>query len=226
MENRSILFVDDDRAILTIYKAFMEKKGYCAFTCRSGEEAMTFLSGQSVDCIVLDVMMPGTDGFSLLPEIRKLSDAPVLFLSGKTESADRIRGLSLGADDYIVKPCSLEELALRIGLNIRKNEAAHRTEDALEYPPLKIELTDRKVFCKDKEILLSNREYELLLLFVRNPGTVLTYEQIGIFLNRAYLEADRQTVMTAVSRLRKKMDLYAKAADLIKTVRGEGYRLS
>jgi len=224
MGNRSILFVDDDREILKIYKAYMEKKEYSVFTCADGQEALAFLAQNKTDCIVLDVMMPGEDGFTVLAEIRKLSDAPVLFLSGKTEVSERVKGLSLGADDYIVKPCSLEELSLRIGLNIRKNAAVNRKQ-FLEIPPLTIGLTDRKVRYADREIVLSNREYELLLLFAENPGSTLTFERIGTAMNGTYLSRDRQTVMTAVSRLRKKLKLYAKAPDLIETVWGEGYRL-
>ena len=223
MENRVILFADDDREILRIYKAFMEKKGYSVFTCEDGAGALDFLAENKADCIVLDVMMPGQDGFELLPKIRERSDAPVLFLSGKTGTSDRIRGLSLGADDYITKPCSLEELSLRIELNIRKNDAAER-QNLLEYPPLWIDLTDRKVRYGEEEIVLSNREYELLVLFARNPEIILTFEQIGTAMNGAYLSVDRQNVMTAVSRLRKKMKMYAKTPDLIETVWGEGYR--
>lgn len=224
MSEKCVLFVDDDKEILRIYKQYMDKKGFRAETFPDGDSALAFLAEEAADCIVLDVMMPGHDGFSLLPEIKKLSDAPVLFLSGKTDEGSRIKGLTLGADDYINKPCSLEELALRIEINIRKNRPFVSPKNILEFPPVRIDLTERKAYCRDEEILLSNREYELLLLFGENAGEILTYEDIGKAIFGTYLQTDRQTVMMNVSRLRKKLQSYAKAADMIETVWGEGYR--
>ncbi len=224
MPERCILFVDDDSEVLMIYRKYMENKGYRTAGCADGSSALGFLAENKADCIVLDVMMPGEDGFSILPEIKKLSDAPVLFLSGRTKDQDRIKGLSLGADDYINKPCSLEELALRIEINIRRSRPESVNANVMEFPPLKILIAERKVFCGEKEIVLSNLEYDLLLLFAENAGTVLTYERIGVSIYGAYLVNDRQRVMMAVSRLRKKLEQYARTGNLIETVWGEGYR--
>lgn len=225
MKEERVLLVDDDTEASNIQKRFLEKKGFEVRTCGNGEEAVSFLEKNPVDCIVLDVMMPGKDGFEVLPEIRSLSDAPVLFLSGKGETEDKIRGLSSGADDYITKPCSLEELALRIEINIRKNRPKERLAEVLEVPPLKILLLERKVFCHEQEVLLSNREYELLLLFAKKPKETLTFEEIGKAINGTYLLSDRQAVMMTTSRLRKKLEQFAGISDLIETVWGEGYRL-
>ena len=224
MPEKRVLFVDDDREILQIHKQYMEKKGYTVAVCPDGESALNYLSKNQADCIVLDVMMPGPDGFEILPKIRQLSDAPVLYLSGRTGDEDRIKGLTLGADDYISKPCSLEELGLRIDINIRKSNPLPKRDNILEYPPLTIERNTHKVYCRDEEVLLSNREYDLLLLFAENAGKTLTYEQIGIAMTGIFLPADRQTVMMNVSRLRKRLEAYAKAANMIETVWGEGYR--
>ena len=220
-----VLLVDDDQEALKINQRFLEKKGFAVAACKDGKEAVSFLKDHKADCIVLDVMMPGADGFSVFPEIKKYSEAPVLFLSGKADPEDRIRGLSLGADDYISKPCSLEELALRIGINIRKNRRSQNSLDELDVPPLRILPLKRKVFCMDQEVLLSNREYELLLLFARNPNRTLTFEEVGKTINGTYLQSDRQAVMMTASRLRKKLEQYAGVTGMIETVWGEGYRL-
>ncbi|MBR3242375.1 MAG: response regulator transcription factor [Parasporobacterium sp.] len=220
-----VLLIDDDKEALKINKKYLEKRGFEVGLCEDGSSAVEFLKNNRVDCIVLDIMMPGQDGFEIFPELRKLSDAPVLFLSARGEDADRIRGLSLGADDYISKPCSLEELALRIEINIRKSRPKEGALGELEIPPLKIMALERKVYYGEKEVLLSNREYELLLLFAKNENRVLTFEEIGIAVNGSYLVSDRQAVMMTVSRLRKKLDQYAGISNMIETVWGEGYVL-
>lgn len=225
MAGEFVLLVDDDSEALTIYRRFLERKGFTVGTCADGGQMLDFLKTGKADCIVLDVMMPGEDGFSVFKKLRDLSRAPVIFLSGKTEEQDRIRGLSLGADDYMTKPCSLEELALRIGIQIRKQKSEEEREDVLSVPPLSIRLLERKVFCGEEEILLSNREYELLVLFAKNPGRTLTFEEIGTAINGTYLLSDRQAVMMTASRLRKKLEQYAGVTGLIETVWGEGYCL-
>lgn len=225
MAKERILLVDDDKEALTIYQRYLKKKGYEVETCSSAEEALSCLKDSRADCIVLDVMMPGEDGFQVLPKIRSLSEAPVIYLSGKAEAEDRIKGLSLGADDYVTKPCSLEELSLRIGIQIRKKTVEESRKDVLEIPPLMIRRLERKVFCGSEEVLLSNREYELLLLLAQNPGRTLTFEEIGKAINGNYLLSDRQAVMMTASRLRKKLEQFAGVRGLIETVWGEGYRL-
>ena len=116
----NILLVDDDRELLGLLGRFLLGKGYQVFTAPTAMEAIALLRQREVSCIVLDVMMPDMDGFTAFPLIRRLTKAPVLFMTGCTEEADRIRGLTLGADDYILKPCSMEELSLRIAINIQK----------------------------------------------------------------------------------------------------------
>lgn len=220
-----ILLVDDDRDVLHIHKQYLSGKGYRVFTAGNAAEAISFLRKKNVACIVLDVMMPDMDGFTAFPLIRRVSNAPVLFMTGRTGDEDRIRGLMLGADDYIIKPCSLEELSLRIAINIRKSQLLAQNRDVLEYPPLRLELGAHSAYCGSEKIQLSNREYDLLLLFARNPDELLTFEQIGMELNGAYLEADRKTVMVNTSRLRKKLEQYPGLENLIETVWGKGYRL-
>lgn len=223
VQNR-VLLVDDDREVLLLNGEYLKRKGLEVFLAENAPSAMEQLKINTVDCIVLDVMMPGTDGFEAFEDIRKLSQAPILFLTGRTEEADRIRGLTLGADDYIIKPCSLEELALRIRINIRRSAKTPEKESVLEFPPLRIELLQHKAFHLNEEILLSNREYELLALFARNPGRELSFREIGQQLYNGYIEADRKNIMMTASRLRKKLEGYVGMENIIETVWGKGYR--
>jgi len=220
-----ILLADDDREVLHIHRQFLTEKGYRVYTAGNIAEALAVVRQHRVSCIVLDVMMPDMDGFTAFPLIRRLTDAPVLFMTGRTEDSDRIRGLSLGADDYIVKPCSMEELALRIAINIRKSQITAESRNVLEFPPLRIELDSHSAWCGKERIPLSNREYELLLLFAKRPDELVSFEQIGLALNGVYLEADRKTIMVNTSRLRKKLEQYPGLSNRIETVWGKGYRL-
>lgn len=223
VQNR-VLLVDDDREVLLLNGEYLKRKGLEVFLAENAPSAMEQLKKNTVDCIVLDVMMPGTDGFEAFEDIRKLSQAPILFLTGRTEEAERIRGLTLGADDYIIKPCSLEELALRIRINIRRSARTPEKESVLEFPPLRLELLQHKAFHLNEEILLSNREYELLALFARNPGRELSFREIGQQLYNGYMEADRKNIMMTASRLRKKLEGYVGLENIIETVWGKGYR--
>ena len=225
MKDNVVLLVDDDSDALMINRKYLEGKGFTIYTCLNAEEAVEFLKSNKVDCIVLDVMMPGKDGFEAFPEIRALTEAPILYLSARGEAEDRVCGLALGADDYITKPCSLEEMALRLELHIRKSRPKQSADGEIGIPPLRILPLERKVFCGEEEVLLSNREYDMLLYFARNPGRTLTFEEIGTAVNGTWLPGDRQNVMMTVSRLRKKLETYGGASDLIATVWGEGYRL-
>lgn len=219
-----ILMVDDDREVLHINGEFLKHKGYRVFLADRIQGAFDILKKEQIQCIILDVMMPDMSGFEAFGKIRELTEAPVLFLTGRTEEADRIHGLMLGADDYIVKPCSLEELDLRIKINIRRAQKTVMPGSVLEYPPLTIDLLQHKAFHIREEILLSNREFELLTLLAQNPGKEMTFMEIGQQLYNSYLEADRKNIMVTASRLRKKLESYVGMEQMIETIWGKGYR--
>lgn len=220
----SLLLVDDDREVLHIHGEYLRRKGYLVYLAMNAAEALKVLDQVEVHCIVLDVMMPGMDGFEAIEALRKKTNAPVLFLTGRGAENDRIKGLSLGAEDYITKPCSLKELALRIQIRIRRSLPTLQQDTCVEFPPLRVNLTERKVFHEEEEIYLSNREYELLVMFVRNPGRELTFEEIGLKIYGTYLEEDRKNIMVTASRLRKKLEGYVGLEHMIETVWGKGYR--
>jgi DNA-binding response OmpR family regulator len=192
-------------------------------TALTVKEAAACIARAQPDCIVMDVMMPGMDGFEGYSYLRKKSDAPILFLTGKTEEEDRIRGLMLGAEDYIVKPYSLQELSLRILIHIRRQEKVEQKAGTLLFPPLRIELLEHRAFYNEQELPLSNREFDLLALLARHPQETMTFEQIGTALFGTYLDTDRKNVMVTASRLRKKLEGCVGLERMIETVWGQGY---
>jgi len=161
--------------------------------------------------------------YGTLKLLRNLTQVPVLFLTGRTEEQDRIKGLTLGAVDYVTKPCSLEELALRIQIHITRYQGVTGQTGVLEFPPLRIELLNHRVFYRDEEILLSNKEYELLVCLAKHRREVMTFERIGQETMGGYIEADRRNIMMNASRLRKKLEGYVGLESMIETVWGKGY---
>lgn len=225
-----ILLVDDDAEVLDINKKFLIKEGYQVAVSTSPAKAISLLKQHPCDCIVLDVMMPELNGFDVCIKIREFSDIPIIFLTGKVSEEDRINGLEVGADDYVVKPYSIKELSLRIQALVRRRTAGSPTvkgavpATTLTFPPLQIDTVGHKVYCNDEEIALSNREFALLHLLASQPEKTITFEEIGAKLLGVYTENDRRSIMVNTSRLRKKLEEYPELSGLIETVWSEGYK--
>lgn len=222
MSNK-VLLIDDDKDVLQINAKYLTTNGFDVKITSHPSVVMKVLKEFSPDCIVLDVMMPEMDGMALCRQIRALSQTPIIFLSGKTEEEDRIRGLMLGADDYITKPYSLRELAVRIQTNIRRHTISSSTS-ILSFPPLSVDTIAHKVYYNDEEVPLSNREYELLLLLINQKNEIVTFEDIAMKIWGSYSESDRRSIMVNASRLRKKMEAYPGLEQMIETVWSKGYR--
>ena len=216
-----ILIIEDDRAIARIEKDYLEMSGFSVTLAEDGETGCrTALSGQ-FDLILLDVMLPGMDGFTVLQTLRDRLDVPILLVTARTEDLDKIRGLGLGADDYIEKPFSPGVLVARIRANLNQYARLKQggRSQTLQAGNLSLDTRSRRVFLDGQEIPLKNKEYELLLFFMRNPGTVFDRETLY---ERVWgLEAlgDNATVAVHINRLREKL-----GEGLIQTVRGAGYR--
>ncbi|MBR6643580.1 MAG: response regulator transcription factor [Lachnospiraceae bacterium] len=225
-----ILLIDDDAEVLDINKKFLMKEGYQVAASTSAIKAISVLKKQPCDCIILDVMMPEISGFDACAKIREFTDTPIIFLTGKSAEDDRINGLMLGADDYIVKPYSLKELSLRINALMRRRQAVSSAakeetpSTILSFPPLRIDTVAHKVFCNEEEISLSNREFSLLHLLASHPEKTITFEDIGTKIWGTYAEADRRSIMVNTSRLRKKLEDYPELDGMIETVWSEGYK--
>ncbi|NLO09104.1 MAG: response regulator transcription factor [Clostridiales bacterium] len=217
----NILFVDDDIDFLEINARYFTKEGHNVKISSTSEHVFRLLKSFQPDCIVLDVMMPGMNGFEVCKRIRSFSRVPIIFLSARTGENDRIKGLILGGDDYLVKPYSFRELSARIRVQLRHNSRIDANR--ISYPPLSLDLKQHKAFYNNEDILLSNREYDLLLLLVTNANQVVTYEAISNHIWGTYTESDRKTIMVIASRLRKKLDSYQELTNNIESVWSKGY---
>jgi DNA-binding response OmpR family regulator len=218
----NILFIDDDADILEINEKYFKKEGHIVKTSKNPESVFYLINNFKPDCIVLDVMMPRINGFELCKRIRSLSPVPIIFLSGRINESDKVRGLLLGGDDYLVKPYSFCELSARIQAQLRRYNK-HINSTLISYPPLSLDLTNHKAFYLKEEIHLSNREFALLHLLVTNANQPVTFETISYSIWGTYSESDRKTIMVIVSRLRKKLDSYRELANRIETVWSAGY---
>lgn len=219
-----LLLVDDDKEVLEVNKKYFETNGFEVKVCESADAAFKMLEVYKPDCVLLDVMMPGTDGFAAFDTIKKLSSgAPVIFLTGRISEDDKVDGLLLGADDYIEKPYSLKELSARVQVQLRKRTPVVKQSNIINVRPLKIDIVAHKAFFNDDEIPLSNREYDLLYMLAKKPNEVVTFEEIGIEFFGVYTENDRRTIMVTASRMRKKVEDYTGMDNIIETSYGKGY---
>jgi DNA-binding response OmpR family regulator len=219
----NILVVEDDPRISDVLEYALKTDGYEVQTAQRGREAAEIARRSSPGLIVLDVGLPDIDGFEVCRIVRTFSDVPVIFLTSRSDEIDRVVGLEIGGDDYVVKPFSPRELLARIKAILRRN---HRPVDAstaaeqLRYGPITIDPAKFRIHCQGREIVLTAQEFKLLELLVRSPGRVFTRAQV---LNRAWgdggLVTDR-TIDVHVKSLRKKFGEF----EFIETVRGVGYR--
>lgn len=216
-----ILMVEDDLRLVEIVKTYVENEGFHFFTAKDGEEAEERLFERDYHVIILDVMLPDTDGWTILRNLRKTSQVPVIMLTARSEEDDRLFGFEMGADDYVTKPFSAKELIMRIKALLKRTQV-QSAEDLFTYRNLKIELSSRKVYIDQNQVDLTPNEYDLLKYFIDNQNIALSREKI---LNAVWgydYFGDLRTVDTHIKRLRKKL---GDCSNVIETVRGVGYRM-
>jgi DNA-binding response OmpR family regulator len=217
-----VLVVDDEAAIRDLLEYGLGQAGFAVQSAVDGREAIEAIRAWSPEVIILDVMLPETDGFTLLPALRRLTDVPIVMLSAKTETAEKVAGLSRGADDYVGKPFELEELIARLHSALRRPRMELRQTFA--YADLSVDLARRSVYRGNRRVELSTREFDLLLTFVRHPEQVFTRTQLLDLVWGVDRDVVPNTVETYVSYLRAKLDS-GEAVKLIQTLRGVGYTL-
>jgi len=219
----TVLVVDDQEDIVDLMRDFLEAEGYAVVTALEGGAALDLLRHQRIDVVLLDVMMPGPSGFEIVRRIRELGDVPVLFLSAKQEDSDKIRGLGLGADDYIVKSATPGEVIARIKAVLRRTRRGELPPPAvLDFGRLTIDLRAHEVRIDDNPVPFTAREFELLQLMAEHPRQVFTREQLYERFWGAY--GDRHTLTVHIGRLREKIEEDPAHPKLIVTVWGVGYR--
>lgn len=217
-----VLVVDDEAAIRDLLDYGLGQAGFSVHSVVDGREAIEAIRSWSPEVIILDVMLPETDGFTLLPALRRLTDVPIVMLSAKTETAEKVAGLSRGADDYVGKPFELEELIARLHSALRRPRMELRQTFA--YADLSVDLARRSVYRGNRRVELSTREFDLLLTFVRHPEQVFTRTQLLDLVWGVDRDVVPNTVETYVSYLRAKLDS-GEPVKLIQTLRGVGYTL-
>ncbi|MDP1889270.1 MAG: response regulator transcription factor [Gemmatimonadaceae bacterium] len=220
-----ILVVDDEPDIVALVVYHLAKDGYRVSSASSGSEALATARRERPALIVLDLMLPGLSGFEVLEQLRAddaTADIAVLMLTARKEEPDRIKGLSLGADDYLTKPFSPQELVLRVRAILRRSTAAPATGDLLTIGTLAIDRAAHTVTVRGREVELTPTEFKLLLLLAERRGRVQGRAQLLENVWEAAPDIQTRTVDMHVQRLRSKLE---SAGDLIETVRGFGYRL-
>lgn len=230
MENQTdsgarVLIVEDEPEIASLVAYHLEKAGYVVSIAAEGEEAVTRARSERPALIILDLMLPGISGFQVLEVIRgsdEIRDTAVLMLTALREDEDRIRGLSLGVDDYVTKPFNPEELVLRVGAILRRVGSQNASVKVLTAGPISVDPFAHRVTVSGAEVDLTSMEYRLLLLLIQQPGRVVGRPQLLEGVWAAVPDLQTRTVDVHVQRLRSKLGA---AGAMIETIRGHGYRI-
>lgn len=209
--NYTILIAEDDKDIVELLKLYLEKNGYRVLTAGDGEEALRLIESEDVDFGIFDIMMPKMDGISLIKEVRKKKNFPIMVLSAKNQDVDKIMGLDVGADDYMTKPFNPMEVVARVRAGLRRfynlNDDTKESDNTVvrvgEFvlDPVSISITKN-----GENILLTPMEFKILALLMKSPGRVFTKNQIFEFINGQYIESDDNTLMVHISKLREKIE--------------------
>lgn len=231
---RRILIVEDDADISMVEEAYLEAAGFQTVIVTDGGEVSGLLKEERFDLILLDLMLPGKSGYEICREIRDKVDIPILMVTARTESVDKIRGLGLGADDYIAKPFDPAELVARVNANLRQYDRVTRKlpeekdtrPEEIRTHDLRILVNSWKVYKGDKEIRFPNREFELLKFLAMNPNIVFSKEQLFEKIWGYEYMGDNATVMVHINRIREKIEDDSKNPKILETVWGVGYRFN
>ncbi|MDP5273703.1 response regulator transcription factor [Chengkuizengella axinellae] len=225
----TILVADDETNITDVCSRYLEREGYHVITVNDGEVALEMWKKESLDLIILDLMMPGKTGWQVCEEIRNKDDIPIIMLTARAEEMDRVMGLTMGADDYLTKPFSPRELVLRVKGILRRQQRVvaqpFSEPDIIKFSGLEIDVKKRSVTVNGKPIELTYKEFEVLLLLSSHPNQVFSRDQL---LNKVWnsdYEGDMNTVTVHVRRLREKIEPDASKPKYIKTVWGIGYKI-
>lgn len=217
-----ILVVEDQEEIRSIVEKYLDKEGYTVYLAKDGFEALNLFNNNIIHLVLLDIMMPGIDGFEVLKEIRKISEVPVIMLTARQEEMDRLKGFTTGADDYVVKPFSVKELMMRIKRLLKRiyNEA---DEIIYRYADLSLHTNSMKLYKGNEEIQLTSAEYSLLLVMFKNQGQVLTREQLIEMAYGSEYEGYDRNIDSYIKRIRQKIEKDSRNPQILVTKYGAGY---
>jgi two-component system response regulator ResD len=222
----SVLVVDDEPVITEVVSRYLERAGYDTRVAADGLEALRLAGAAPPDLVVLDLMLPGLDGLEVMRQLQERRSTSVILLTAKGEAADRIAGLRLGADDYVVKPFSPAELLARVDAVLRRRQPTPETEreEPTVFDGLEIDPSARRVIVRGQEVALTVREFDLLLFLVRHPGQVFSRDQLMDAVWQYTFYTDTSTVTVHMRRLRAKVEVDPAEPCWLQTVWGVGYR--
>ncbi len=227
-----VLIIDDDKELCALMKKCVEQENLAAVVAGGGIEGLHIL-GENKDTyslIILDIMMPDLDGFQVLQQVRQTSNVPVLMLTAKSDEEDKVSGLRMGADDYLTKPFSINELMARVNSLIRRytllNPTSSTETDCMVFQGMTIDNLNRLVFMNDVQVELTGKEFDLLSFLAANKGKVFTKKQIYTHVWEEEYAFDDSNIMSFISKLRKKIEPDPEHPFYILTVRGVGYRFN
>ncbi|HHV65719.1 MAG TPA: response regulator transcription factor [Peptococcaceae bacterium] len=224
----TILIAEDEMDIRNLVQLNLEREGYVVIAVKDGLEALEVIRKEAIDLAILDVMMPNLDGFNLLRKIRQISNIPVIFLTARGDDMDKVLGLGIGADDYLVKPFSMAELIARVGAQLRRKHQYSLPKqlkpEQVVYGDLVLDKNGCSVYKNGVPVELNAKEYKLLEYLMENPARVFTKKQLyrAVWDEETYY--DDNTIMVHISHLRNKIEKDPKNPEYIKTIRGIGYK--
>ncbi len=228
-DDAHLLIVDDDERIRSLLRKFLVRNGFLVTTARDAAHARRILSGLEFDLIVLDVMMPGEDGVSLCRDLRQTITTPIMLLTAKAETDDRISGLEAGADDYLAKPFEPKELLLRINAILRRvpeAEPATVVPKVMHMGPVRYDIERGEMWRGDDLVRLTATESQLMRIFSASPGEPISRAQLVEELSRSGGQTQERAVDVQITRLRRKIEVDPKQPRYLQTVRGAGYMLA
>ncbi len=219
-----LLIIEDNIELGTILCDFLTKDGYSLFLARSGEEGMEYISKNTVKLVLLDIMLPGIDGFGVCQLIRKQGNVPIIIMSARVDKRDKISGLELGADDYVEKPVDIDLLSAKIAALLRRNYELRDKSNIISDQDITIDMNSNTVYYKNVPLIMTIKEYELLLLFLQNKGKTLRKEWLFDKVWGVDSFSEPSTLTVHINKLREKIEETPKTPKKIMTVWGVGYK--
>lgn len=223
-----VLIVEDEESIAEIEKDYLELSGFSVVIEKDGTVGLAKALGEDFDIIILDLMLPGSDGFEICKRVREVKNTPIILVSAKKEDIDKIRGLGLGADDYITKPFSPSELVARVKAHIaryaRLVSTAKSDNEIVEIRGIKVDKTARRVFVNGEERVFTTKEFDLLTFLAQNPNRVYTKDELFREIWDMESIGDIATVTVHIKKIREKIEFDTSKPQYIETIWGVGYR--
>ena len=223
-----ILIIEDEEAIADLEKDYLELSGFEVIIKNTGDEGLKTALEEKFDLIVLDLMLPGIDGFEICKKIREVKNIPIIMVSAKKDDIDKIRGLGLGADDYMTKPFSPSELVARVKAHMARYErlvgSGQKQNDIIEIRGIKIDKTARRVWVNGEEKQFTTKEFDLLTFLAENPNHVFTKEELFRKIWDMESIGDIATVTVHIKKIREKIEMNTNKPQYIETIWGVGYR--